>query len=326
MSGVRCQVSDLFQGELSTVYSLLFTVYFSLLVLLVGCGKVDEKPNESSEAKPLSVYVVNYPLQYFAERIGGDLVDVHFPAPADEDPAYWSPGPEVITAYQQADLILRNGAGYAKWVSKVSLPSLTLVDTSEAFAGRLIEVKQQATHIHGPKGKHAHGGYAFTTWLDPQFAIDQARAVNKALCAKLPDSKATFDNRFAELVEELDEIDKQLEDVFSTESKRPVVFSHPVYQYMERRYLLNGKSVHWEPDEAPTGEMWAELKELLSGHPATWMLWEDDADLKTVAKLKDIGVESVVFNPCSTAPSEGDFISVMRQNVGRLRRRHDKPE
>ena len=296
----------------------VFWVLSVLLVLLAGCGKAPEEPSEAVGSERLSVYVVNYPLKYFAERIGGDLVDVQFPVPAGEDPAYWSPGSAAIVAYQQADVILLNGAGYAKWVDKVSLPSSKLVDTSRAFADRLIEIKEQATHIHGPKGKHAHGGYAFTTWLDPKLAMEQARAVNKALCAKLPDSKVELANRFAELEGELLEIDKQLKDVFSAAPKRPLVFSHPVYQYFERRYGLNGRSVHWEPDEAPTEAMWAELKELLAGHPAKWMLWEGDPDAETVAKLKDLGLGSVVFDPCGTVPAEGDFLSMMRKNVDEL--------
>ena len=297
-----------------------------VLVLICGCGKAPEESCEGSVSKPLSVYVVNYPLQYFAERIGGDLVDVQCPAPADEDPAYWSPGWEVITAYQQADLILLNGAGYAKWVTKVSLPSAKLVDTSKTFSDPLISIKEESTHAHGPEGKHAHGGVAFTTWLDPTLAIEQARVVKDAISMGRPGNDKVLDARLAELEKELLEIDKQLKDLFSKDVKRPLVFSHPVYQYFQRRYQLNGKSVHWEPDEAPTEEMWAELKELLSAHPATWMLWEGDADPKTVTKLKDIGVESVVFTPCSTAPSEGNFISVMRQNVGRLQRSYDTPE
>ena len=63
---------------------------------------------------PLNVYVVNYPLKYFAERIGGPHVRVTLPVPAGEDPVYWTPTIAEITAYQQADLILLNGAGYAK--------------------------------------------------------------------------------------------------------------------------------------------------------------------------------------------------------------------
>ncbi|MEA3275247.1 MAG: hypothetical protein U9Q81_08160, partial [Pseudomonadota bacterium] len=37
----------------------------------------------------LVLYTVNYPLQYFAERIAGEHAQVVFPAPADVDPAFW---------------------------------------------------------------------------------------------------------------------------------------------------------------------------------------------------------------------------------------------
>ena len=78
-----------------------------------GAPESREAPAAGSEI-PLSVFVVNHPLAFFAERIGGDAVAVTFPAPANEDPAYWSPDPEIVAAYQGADLILLNGADYAK--------------------------------------------------------------------------------------------------------------------------------------------------------------------------------------------------------------------
>ena len=71
---------------------------------------------------PLTVYTVNYPLEYFASRIGGEHVKARYPGPADEDPAFWKPDAQTIGSYQQADLILLNGAGYAKWLSRASLP------------------------------------------------------------------------------------------------------------------------------------------------------------------------------------------------------------
>ena len=286
-----------------------------MLVLLCGCEKSAEKPDQVPGSRTLFVYVVNYPLKYFAERIGGERVQVRFPAPADEDPAYWSPGSDVIAAYQQADLVLLNGADYAKWISKVSLPSSKLVDTSGASQDRLIKLKDHATHTHGPKGEHAHGSLAFTTWLDPTLAVEQARAVKDALVAKLPDRKIEFANRFAELEKDLLKLDKQLESVVSADSQRPLVFSHPVYQYFARRYGLNARSVHWEPGETPTEAMWAELQQSLAGHPARWMIWEAEPAAETVAALKKLGVESVVFDPCGNAPASGDFLAAMLKNL-----------
>ena len=136
-------------------------------------------------AEPLTVYTVNYPLQYFTQRIAGDHARVVFPAPADVDPAFWMPDRKTIGDYQQADLIVLNGAAYAGWVSKASLPRLRQVNTSKAFKNGFITVKDTVTHSHGPAGEHSHTGTAFTTWLDFYQAVQQAQAIAEALIRKL---------------------------------------------------------------------------------------------------------------------------------------------
>ena len=145
----------------------------------------------------MNVYVVNYPLKYFAERIGGPHVTVTLPAPADEDPVYWTPGIADISAYQKADLILLNGAGYAKWVDKVSLPRSKTVDTSRRFKDQYITVKETMTHSHGAEGEHAHEGLAFTTWLDLSLATNQAEAIVDAIVRKRPQQEDLFQGQLS---------------------------------------------------------------------------------------------------------------------------------
>ena len=292
----------------------------ALLSIMMGCKKAPADTRQTAKTGTLSVYVVNYPLQYFAERIGGDSVDVTFPAPTDGDPAYWSPEADVVTAYQKADIVLLNGAGYAKWVGKVSLPTSILVDTSKRLKDRLIAITEDKSHIHGPEGKHEHGRLAFTTWLDPTLAVEQARAVRDALVAAKPDSREQLDSRFAELEKELLEIDRALKDVVSSAPTQRVVFSHPVYQYFDRKYALNGKRVHWEPGEMPTETMWQEFAKLRKEHAAQWMIWEGEPLPSIVKKLDAMGVKSIVFNPCGNRPEQGDFLAVMKRNVEQLRR------
>ena len=98
----------------------------------------------------------------------------------------------------------------------------------------------------------------------------------------------------------------------------PVLFSHPVYQYLEKRYGINGKSVHWEPDAMPDDQMWQELTALVNTHPAKWMIWEGDPDPEIVVKLATLGIQSVVFDPCAGKPEQGDFLSVMQKNATAL--------
>jgi zinc transport system substrate-binding protein len=286
-------------------------------VLACGPGeRADEFRRAGPEAGgPLTVYVVNYPLRYFAERIGGEFVRGVLPAPADVDPAYWSPDAETVAAYQAADLILLNGAGYSRWVERASLPRARLVDTSASFRDRLIAQGAATTHIHGPEGAHSHADLAFTTWLDPALAILQARAVAEAFSEARPEQAAAFGSGLAALESALAELDTKLGQTAREIGETPLLFSHPVYQYFVHRYGLNARSLHWEPDAPPDERAWRAFEELLAEHPARWMIWEATPTEATVRKLEALGLRSIVYSPCTGAPEQGDFLSVMRRNA-----------
>lgn len=266
----------------------------------------------------LSVYTVNYPLTYFSERIGGDFIDVIFPAPAGIDPAFWFPEPEIISEYQQADLIILNGAGYDKWTRKVSLPMMRSVDTSKSFGDQFITIDSTVTHSHGPEGDHSHSGTAFTTWLDFSLAARQAESIYRALSKKLPARKAEFRRNFDSLKADLLLLDAQLQKLTASRAELPLLASHPIYQYMAERYGLNLKMMRWEPDADPGEKEWLNLQVLLEDHPAEWLLWEDTPLPESVARLEELGVQSLVFSPCFNRPEQGDFLSEMKKNVSNL--------
>jgi zinc transport system substrate-binding protein len=273
---------------------------------------------EADEDRILRVSVVSYPLLYFAVRIGGHHVEVSFPAPPDVDPAFWSPDPETVGMYQQADLILLNGARYARWVERASLPSSKLVDTSRAFRDRYVVAEEAITHSHGPEGDHSHGEIAFTTWIDPMLAVEHARAILAAFMAARPEHAATFQEGYATLEADLLDLDRQFEAVFAQVADQPLVASHPVYQYLARRYRLAVRSVHFEPGQYPGEREWRGLRKILASHPARWMLWEGEPLGETTARLTELAVAVIVFDPSSNRPPEGDFLSTMRDNLKRL--------
>jgi len=283
-----------------------------------GCGPAQQDHGildaEDVDSR-LVVFTVNYPLAYFAERIGGDLVDVRFPAPPDEDPAYWSPDADTVAAYQGADLILLNGAGYARWTDRASLPGSKVLDTSAGFSDQLVPLAGSLTHSHGPEGAHEHTGWAFTTWLDPELAIAQAQAVTRGLIAHRREREAEFNAHFVALESELRALDERLAAAAAIIGDTPLLFSHPVYQYLIRRYDLNAMEVHWEPNEAPDGLAWDHLEQQLGTFPARWMLWEGEPLETTISGLEDLGVGSLLFDPCANRPETGDYMTIMNSNA-----------
>ena len=124
---------------------------------------------------------------------------------------------------------------------------------------------------------------------------------------------------FADLVADLEAMNEELKEVTARLGNQPVLFSHPVYQYFEQRYNLNGYSVHWEPDEVPGEAQWRQLESLMKRHPAKLMIWEDEPREQTRRRLSELGVESVVFSPGGNRPAEGDWLDVMNAGIASLR-------
>ena len=290
------------------------------LPLALACSEPEPGPAPRRPSGPLSVWVVNYPLQYFAQRIGGEHVEVTFPAPRQVDPASWSPDGDTVAGFQSADRVLLNGARYAAWVGRASLRADRLVDTSAGFADRLIPIDGAATHQHGPAGSHSHGDVAFSVWLDPQLALEQARAIAASFAQARPRHADAFERGLAALESDLVALDARLSRAAETVGDDPVLFSHPVYSYLTARYGLRARSLHWEPDAEPDPAQWRELERLRADAPAAVMFWEATPLAATSARLAELGVESRVYSPCANVPADGDWLDVMRANAEALAR------
>jgi zinc transport system substrate-binding protein len=268
----------------------------------------------------LEVVAVHEPLRYMAERIGESFVAVTLPVPPGEDPAHWAPTAEQVIAFQTADLILLNGAGYEPWLKSVTLPRASRLDTTAALSAQLIERSDVTTHAHGPAGSHSHARLAFTTWLDPELAIGQARAVAEGLARARPDGAARYRERLGALEGDLRELDRRLTAIAMLLNGAPVLFSHPVYQYLERRYELNGRTVEWEPNELPSQVEWERLASILEDHSAELMIWEAQPEPEIVARLADLGIRVVVFSPGANRSGQRDWLDRMFENASALER------
>ncbi len=294
----------------------------TVAALAVACGEGGGGDQPASAGArgdgPPTAFVVNYPLEYFAGRIGGGLVQIEFPMAGADDPAFWQPTAEAIRAMQRADLILLNGAAYAKWVDRVTLPSAAVVNTSEAFADRYLTVVGSVTHTHGPEGEHSHEGTAFTTWLDPTLAIMHAEAVAAAFSERWPESASTFGANMMALREDLEQLGADLRVATAPFAGEPLVASHPVYQYLAAQYGLDVESMTWEPDEMPSERQWRALRDILARHPARLMLWEAEPMAEIADRLRTLGVEAVVFAPLGNRPTQGGYLDGMVANVERL--------
>ena len=299
-------------------------VGFCVSLLLIACSDEERIADDAAATLPGSdttlIVASNYPVYFFANRIvenSDTTIEVVFPDIIG-DPANWVPDVEQVQVLQSADMILINGAGAEPWLDLMSIDKRHVVDTSAALANRFVPITADVQHQHGPEGEHSHQGSAFTLWLDPQMAIGQVRAITDVLIKHAPKNAQRMQDNASTLERELVALDKELAAAFATFNTRAVIFSHPVYQYLQRRYDINGLAVHWEPYEAPTIPAWIELQRMLAKHPATIMIWEDEPLPEVAARLADSGIVSVVYQPAANRPASGDFLTTMSSNVRRI--------
>jgi len=264
------------------------------------------------------VAVVNYPLSYFTSRLAGNEVEIIFPIPPNEDPAFWKPDSKGLREYQTADLILLNGADYEKWLPTSALPLSRQVVTSAAFADAYMTNGEVITHSHGSEGLHSHGLLDFNTWMDPTQAKQQAQAIRDQLIRLRPTAAGKFDTNLQSLEKDLDDLDRLLAHASVPLGRAPMLGSHPVYHYAARRYGWNLKSVHWEPDEMPSDADWRKFEQLHAEHPAKIMLWEEDPLPSVAARLRQMGIEPIAFETCASQPKTGDYLTAMKTNAARL--------
>ena len=88
-----------------------------LVLLIAACGN-EEIPTETTQGNndSVEVYTTVYPLQYFAERIGGDFVNVRSIYPPGANEHTFEPTQKDMMSLADADLFFYIGLGLEGFV------------------------------------------------------------------------------------------------------------------------------------------------------------------------------------------------------------------
>ena len=235
------------------------------------------------------------------------------------------PPPDMIAKYQNAELIVVNGAGFERWVDKISLPGANLVVTTEPLEDELIKHEGAVTHSHGAGGQHSHEGIDGHTWLDPINARHQAERIQKALARRWPQWADDFKANYVALAGDLEELDRSLSELSSELDGRRILASHPAYNYLARRYDWNLTNLDIDPRTMPDEQTFAALKAQLQTAPAGMILWESAPKDEIARRFQEeLGLVSVWFSPCESLDKASrtagkNYLGVMQDNVARFR-------
>ena len=313
----------------TTMRTSLLTILLASLGgagLLTGCTtRTESTPSGGGAAdsgRPVVAVTVEVN-RYLAERIGGDAIEVVYPVPAEADPLHWDPDRDAIATLQSADLVLLNGAGLELWRDRISLaPSKTVV-LADAYRERWLTFEGAVEHQHGPEGDHTHTGTDPHVWMDPTIVSEHARQIVTAFAERFPAHADAFAARGIEVLVDLEDLDRRWGEVFPGEGSPPLLTNHPAYDYLARRHSWTVQNFDVEPEGWTETERTAVARAVAPG--VRWMLWESEPDAEISRYLGSIGLVPVVISPCEHTPDEGDWLSVMRENVTRLAERAASP-
>ena len=289
----------------------------SLVVVCLSCDRRDAENDqeENKNSKPV-VFVANYTLQYFVQRIAGDFVEIHFPVPDEIAPIDWKPNSQDIASLQKADLIFLNGTHDSPWTQTVALPESKVLDTTRGFREKLIEIKT-FKHKHGPEGDLSGKTYASVSWLDFQFAKQQAEVTYQSLKKLLPEKKEELESKWEVLSQDLEKLDQEATAATEQIRGQTILTTQPYYHYFASRYQFKTIATGFELGESIFEQQKESLKKIQADNQANIVIVDKTPDAKVVTQLNDLGLKCWVMPPCFHQP-DSDWATSMQNAIDQL--------
>jgi len=123
--------------SINTRVSILGIMMLSVMALIASACQTSSDDSEISEIDDNRINVIAsmYPLEYFAERIGGDRVNVQGLIPPGGDAHDFEPTPGDLRDLAAADVLVYNGLGFESWIDALlesgESPNVTVQASAE---------------------------------------------------------------------------------------------------------------------------------------------------------------------------------------------------
>lgn len=293
----------------------LFSI-FLLSSLLAGCTS-----EMGASSEKLQVAVSIYPLAFFTEQIGGDLVEVTALVPQGLEPHDYEPSPNDLKAVYDADLVVFNGADLEPWLEDIEFELMN--DGVELFAAtdyvELVPLSEDAEE---------HGEWDPHVWLDPIRAKLIVQSLASTMAGLDSENAETYQNNAKVLMAELDKLNEDftIELALMSCSAREFVTAHAAFAYLAQRYGLTMIPISGiNPQDEPSIKELEEISKIVVEHGLTTIYTEtlvSSAYAETIAK--ETGASVLVLNPLEGLTAEDvtageNYFTIMKRNFGNLK-------
>ncbi|GKV66930.1 MULTISPECIES: metal ABC transporter solute-binding protein, Zn/Mn family [unclassified Sporosarcina] len=305
----------------------------AILLALSGCSNKATNETESASSEKLRVYTTVYPLQYFTERIGGDLVDVQSIYPPGTDEHVFEPTQKDMMSLSKADLFFYIGLGLEGFVQKTEktlqnepvhfVPVADAIDPEELEAGH--------SHEHGHEGhseeEEAHSEEEESAvdphvWISPFLSTLLAEKIKDELSDELPEHAAQFEENFSVLYDELEALDRQYKTMADESPNKTFFVSHAAFGYLANTYGLQQLAVSGlDSQNEPSQKQLAGLVKEAKEKDIHYILFEQNVSSKLAEVIqKELNAETLTLHNLSVLTDEDiknkeDYFSLMERNL-----------
>lgn len=311
------------------------------LTALSACSTSDAA--DGGNGDKLKVTASFYPMQFLAERIGGEHVAVTSLTKPGVEPHDLEAHPRQIGSISESDYVLYlkgiqpavddaiKQSGVKNTVDAATLT--TLENHGSEVSGHDHGHEEEA---HGEEGHEEHaegdghnhgeeGGADPHIWLDPVKYAEVAKGVGKSLEKADPDHAADYKKNTEALVGELDKLNTAYETGLKNTATKTFITTHSAFGYLAERYGLTQQGIAGiDPEAEPSPARIQEIHTIAEKEKATTVFFETLASDRTAKTLaKDTGLKTGVLDPLEgiTKKSQGaDYIEVMESNLTALQK------
>ncbi|MCQ4194971.1 MULTISPECIES: zinc ABC transporter substrate-binding protein [Streptomyces] len=301
----------------------------------LGLGTLSACSSDSSAAgntDKLDVVASFYPMQYLAEEIGGDHVNVTTLTEPGQEPHDLELSARQTAQMGEADAVL-----YLKSLQPTVDEAVAQSDVKtkiDAAGLTKLEDHGSVEHDHGAEGhsgeEHAEEGHSEEgdaldphVWLDPVKYAEIAEGVAKSFEKADPDHADAYRANADALAKKLGDLDTAFKDGLADTGSKVFFTNHAAFGYLAERYGLTQEAINGlDPESEPSPARIKELQEEARADGVTTVFYETLVSDKTARTLaKDAGLKTDVLDPLEgiTDKSKGDdYVGVMEANLKAL--------
>lgn len=310
-----------------------------LILLLAACGdSATGTPSETEDDSKLHVYTTVYPLTYFTERIGGDLVTVESVYPPGSNEHSFEPTQQDMIALAEADLMFYVGLGLEGFIDSAKktlknenvefIAAADAITDEELVAATSHEEEHHDGEAHTEESHdgHDHGSTDPHVWISPVLSQKLAESIKDSLSEADPENAETYESNYAKLKIELEHLDRSFAEMAEEAKNKTFFVSHAAFGYLAEPYGLEQVAIAGlNSQDEPSQKELTDIVDSAIEKNIKHIIFEQNVSSNLTEVIqKEVGAEALEMNNLGVLTQENidneeTYFSLMEKNLETLK-------